>query len=77
LIATDAGVAVSQTTYRLATERNHLMPRIEHDKIVAETVHFEERHLCHGSGYMAAMRCISNAGAVMGHHVRWSCWKKH
>ena len=35
---------------------------VEHDKIVAEPVHLQKRHLAHGAAYMAAALPLSNAG---------------
>jgi len=47
LVAADAGPPVGQRAHRRRVDRNRAAAAIEHDEIVAEAVHFEERDLAH------------------------------
>lgn len=64
LIASDAGPPIRQPSCRSGAERNRTAAKIEHDKIVAEPVHFEKRDLAHRAAYMAARTALSNAVAT-------------
>src|ERR1700730_4789063 len=47
LVATDAGSPIGQRAGARRIDRNRRAAAIEHNKVVAETVHFEERDLAH------------------------------
>src|ERR1700739_4201197 len=61
LIASDAGAPIRQPARGSGAERDRAAAEIEHDKIVAEPVHFEKRDLAHRAAYMAAGTALSNA----------------
>src|SRR5437762_10921883 len=61
LIAADAGPPIRQPACGCGAERDRAAAKIEHDKIVAEPVHFETRDLAHRAAYMAAGSALSNA----------------
>ena len=63
LIATDTGAPIGKRGYGLGTHRDRGTTKIEHDKIIAEPVHFQERDFAHGAAYMAARPAVSNAEA--------------
>ena len=48
LIATNSGVPVGQLSHVLGAQLDAIMAGIEHDKIIAETVHLQKRHFPHG-----------------------------
>jgi hypothetical protein len=47
LVAADAGVAIGERAGRRRVERECPATGVEHDKIVAETMHFQERDAAH------------------------------
>ena len=61
LIASDAGPPIREPACGCGAERDRAAAKIEHDKIVAEPVHFEKRDLAHRAAYMAAGSALSNA----------------
>ena len=54
LIAADPGMPIRHGSRAFAVDRNRIAARVEHDKIIAEAVHLQKRHLPHGPAYMAA-----------------------
>jgi hypothetical protein len=52
LIATDATMAIGETTHQFCIERDRLVDGINDDKVIAEAVHFAEveEHGAKGSG---------------------------
>src|SRR6516165_97404 len=48
LIAADAGPPVGQRACSLGVDRDRRASAVEHDEVVAEAVHLEERDLAHG-----------------------------
>ncbi len=63
LIASDAGAAIGERAYTPCADGYRATAKIEHDKVIAEPVHLEERDLAHGAAYMAARPVLSNAEA--------------
>src|SRR5207237_1236497 len=47
---------------RRGVDRDGLLAPVEHDKIVAQSVHLAERNLRHAAAYMAGRPAMSNAG---------------
>ena len=66
LIASDAGAPISKRGHAPRADRYRRTAKIEHDKIVAEPVHLEERDLAHGAAYMAPRPPVSNAETANG-----------
>jgi len=64
LIATDAGASIGERRYALRAHRYGGTPKIEHDKIIAEPVHFEERDLAHGAAYMVEAGPVQRRGTA-------------
>jgi hypothetical protein len=64
LIASDAGPPICQSACGSGAKRDRAAAKIEHDKIVAEPVHFEKRDLAHRAAYMAARAALSNAAEI-------------
>ncbi len=46
---------------RSGPDRECAAAGVEHDKVVAEAVHLQKRHLPHSVAYMAALAALSNA----------------
>ena len=63
LVAADAGMPVGQCPRRRGTGRNGAVAGVEHDKVVAEAVHLQKRHLAHRAAYMAVWAAVSNPAA--------------
>ena len=62
LIASDAGPPIRQPAYGCGAERDRTATKVEHDKIVAEPMHFVKRDLAHdaalyGGGDRSVQRC--------------------
>ena len=66
LVAADPGMPVGQRPRARGTDRDRIAAAIEHDEVVAEAVHLQERDLVHAAGYMAASRGLSNGRASSG-----------
>src|SRR5207302_1230337 len=49
LVAADAGAAIGQSARRRGVNRDRMPTPVEHDKVVAETVHLAEPDLRHGA----------------------------
>jgi hypothetical protein len=64
LITSDAGAPIRQPARGSGAERDRAAAKIEHDKIIAEPVHFEKRDFPHRAAYMAVGRALSN-GTVL------------
>lgn len=60
LIAADAGAPIRQRADLVGAESDPTATAIEHDKIIAEPMHFEKRDLAHAPAYMAAGPTLSN-----------------
>src|SRR5205085_8099057 len=60
LIASDADPPIREPACGCGAERDRAAAKIEHDKIVAEPVHFEKRYFAHRAAYMAAGTAMPN-----------------
>jgi hypothetical protein len=64
LVAADTGMPIRQCARALGPDRKSAAAGIEHDKVVAEAVHLQKRHLSHSAAYMAAPPALSNFRSV-------------
>jgi hypothetical protein len=60
LVAADTGAPVCYDTHPSRTDWYGSAAKIEHDKVIAEPMHFKKRQPTHGAAYMAAAPTVSN-----------------